>query len=138
MSQSFLHVSDAEVAEGIEFARHDHTSGRGAKRKVIKGMRLDSDFLRMLANETGKLWCRRGRAPGGLYNAKREVLARHLSERTLAGTERFNAYSSAVSKIFSRRATFAGKARKRGTSKPPSGPEPIPVGEKDGQFFMVF
>lgn len=109
MSESFLHFSRAEVAAGITFASGDHFVGRGRKRVLVQGVKLDTDTLRNLANQVGERWYATGRNPGQLYEAKRIVLARHLLQRDKYESLRFRAYSSAVSKMFSNRAVLTRK-----------------------------
>ena len=110
MSESFLHFSRAEVAAGIAYASKDHSVGKGRKRVLVQGVKLDTDTLRNLANQVGERWYATGRNPGQLYEAKRIVLARHLLQRDKYESLRFRAYSSAVSKMFSNRAVLSRKA----------------------------
>ena len=102
MSGSFTHFSADEVGEGLRF---------GKERFDIW---LDRDTLRRLANDTGKRWYADGKKPGHLVRAKRQALDNDLWIRNRCDQDRRNAYSSAVSKMFSLRAQF----RKRTNIKP--------------------
>lgn len=127
MENAFTHFSFDEVTAALTYAKTDHTSGRGKDKYTIKGTSLDRDMLRNIANETGRLWASRGKRPGQpFYAAKREVLSRKLTRRDRDDSNRFNAYSSAVSKLFSARSKWSKK--RSGPSNTHYSPPPgIPV-----------
>lgn len=130
MQNSFLRFSTAEVAAGIEYV------------KAKKGADIDFNFLRMLANETGEYWNQTGRVPSGLYLSKRVIIARHLTRRNALEAFTFDAYSSAVSKLFSRRAALVrarrGAQQISKQSTDPSTPPSIVAEEENGQLTWLF
>ncbi len=139
MENTFTHFSFDEVTAALAFAKTDHTSGRGKDKYTIKGASLDRDTLRNIANETGDLWASRGKRPGQcLYAAKREVLSRKLTRRDRQDSNRFNAYSSAVSKLFSARSKWSKKRREPSNTHPSPLPGiPVIIG-KNGQREWTF
>lgn len=127
MEKTFTHFSFDEVTAALTYAKTDHTSGRGKDKYTIRGTSLDRDMLRNIANETGRLWASRGKRPGQPFcAAKREVLSRKLTRRDRDDSNRFNAYSSAVSKLFSARSKWS-KKRSGPSNTHPSPPPGIPV-----------
>jgi hypothetical protein len=142
LESSFLHFSTADVAKGIAYAKSDHTVGRGKDKRVVLGASLDADMLRTLANAVGNHWYKtHRRRPKSFYTAKREILLRLLPQKCRDDSTRFNAYSSAVSKLFSDRAHYA---RQRRAPTPDTValrtlPDPSLFGEgKNGQREMLF
>lgn len=142
MESSFLHFSTADVAKGIAYARSDHTVGRGKDKRVVLGAVLDPDMLRTLANAVGIHWyTKHRRRPKSFYTAKRETLLRLLPQQCRNDSVRFDAYSSAVSKLFSNRAHYARhrRASEPNVVTPRTIPDPSLFGEgKDGQRVMLF
>ena len=130
MTESFLRFSTAEVAVGVTYVQ------------TTKKVSVNPDLVRLLANETGEQWITTGRTSGRLYAIKREVLARHFTRRTPEELVRFDAYSSAVSKLFSVRSVLArARRRERGIPEPASTPADLPVNveeEKNGQLAWLF
>lgn len=100
MSTSFRHFSVDEVQSGLRYASEEHR------------IELDRDTLRRLANDTGNRWYTGGRRRGLLLQAKRECLNEDLWIRSRCDADRRNAYSSAISKIFSERARLARLKRR--------------------------
>lgn len=85
---SFLHVSEAELTLGLEYAHQEHSSAR-----------LDRDMLRTLANATRT---RMQEKKMLFYPARYEVLLQ-LPQKNSDQQARRDAYSSAIGKIFSER-----------------------------------
>jgi hypothetical protein len=142
LESSFLHFSSADVAKGVAYASNDHVVGRGKDKRAVLGASLDSDMLRTLANAVGVHWyTKHRRRPKSFYTAKRETLLRLLPQSCRNDSVRFDAYSSAVSKLFSNRAHYARHRRASEPSvvTPRTIPDPSLFGEgKDGQRVMLF
>lgn len=109
----FQHFSPREIEVGLAYAKEKFD------------ITLDTTALRALADGTGMRWYREGRVPNMLPSAKREVLRTRHWEQNATDTARRNAYSSAISKMFSERAKVlrqqARAPRKTSAArKPPS------------------
>lgn len=130
MSGSFSHFSADEVGEGLRFGKERYD------------IYLDRDTLRRLANDTGRRWYADGKKPGHLIRAKRQALENDLWIRNRCDQDRRNAYSSAVSKMFSLRAQLRKKKSvepKDNTHKPAGIDPSILYGEApNGQFIFLF
>lgn len=95
---SFIHVGEYELEIGLEFA------------KTKFGVDLCRETLRILFDEISE----KSRVMGGKnthYEAKRQVLNKQMPQRTKQERERYTAYSSAIAKIASRRASFVRHMR---------------------------
>lgn len=130
MSVSFAHFSTDEVGEGLRFGKEKYN------------IWLDRDTLRRLANDTGTRWYAGGKKPGHLVQTKRQALDNDLWIRNRCDQDRRNAYSSAVSKMFSLRAHSGKKPeakREKIAQKPVSIDPTILYGETpNGQFIFLF
>lgn len=128
MEVSFRHFSADEVGIGLRYAREE------------LGVRLDFDMLRKLADDTGIRWYGNGRKPKLLNQAKREVLLAALWQRDSEDTKRRDAYSRAISKIFSARSHHASIQRKRSKAavKETRGIDPTLIGMNGaGQYVLL-
>lgn len=142
MESSFLHFSSADVAKGIAYVGSDHYVGRGKDKRFVQGVHLDADMLRTLANAVGHHWYKVfQKRRDSFYAAKREMLRQFLPQRCRDDSVRFEAYSSAVSKLFSNRAHYARQRRAPApdTVTHRTFPDPSLFGEeKSGQRVMLF
>lgn len=128
MTSSFKYFSADEVENGLRYAKEEL--------KVT----LDRDMLRTLANMIGERWVKQGRIPRTLHTIKQGILLERIKQRDRNETDRRNAYSSAISKMFSIRAHQSKKSSKRARTDAHKDPrsESPPSVDRYGQLQLPF
>ncbi len=126
MGPSFRHFSADEVGTGLRYAREE------------LHIELDFDLLRKLANDTGVRWYKDGRKTKLLKRAKSEILLAALWQRDAGESERRDAYSAAIGKMFSTRSHNAKLQRKKSKAKETRGIDPTLIGvSAKGQYELL-
>jgi hypothetical protein len=96
-------------------------------------------MLRRLANSAGTIWCQNGRKKKLLNQAKKQALL-ELWQRDRNDTDRRDAYSGAIGKMFNSRSHHAKRQRTTGKAeaKKPTGIDPTLIGlDAKGQYLLL-